>query len=631
MCGIAGFINAGHGKFFDRDLLDRMGAAVTHRGPDGGGVYVDMEAGVGFAHRRLSIIDLSGGHQPMTNEDESIWIVFNGEIYNFQELRDELQAKGYRFKSRSDTEVIIRAYEAYGVDSFRRLNGIFAFALHDKKSRKVILVRDPYGVKPLYYHTGNARLSFGSEIKSILCDPTIERRVNLEALDNFLALRYSPSPDTMFAGIKKLEPGHMLEISDRCVGKPTHFIVERPIAKNISEVDAIDEYKRLLRAAVKRQMISDVPVGLFLSGGVDSAVLGKLMMEEGGGRRIKTFTIGFPGEGDFNELADARETARLIGSDHQELTIGAKEYMEFFCRSFEVVEEPISETTISALYYVSKRASQDLKVVLAGQGADEPMGGYHRYIGVSFIQQYGALIKLLAPLIRLLPRNERMKQAASVVRYKDTLDQLMAVYSIFEKRSREAMYADEFQSLITRKTPERLAELLGQADRLPDMLSKIMFIDTRMSLPDDLLLFNDKVTMANSLEMRVPFLDHDLVAFIDTLPASLKLRGTIGKYVHKQAAKDLVPQEIIHRKKRGFQTPMDDWLQDRLADRAKELFEEKDSACRKYFRMEPIQQLITAHKERRQNNQKRLYALLSFELWHRTWMDGSRNLNISLT
>lgn len=623
MCGIAGFFNVSKSVRFDSELLKRMGDAVTHRGPDGDGLFTDADAGVGLAHRRLSIIDLSGGHQPMTNEDQSLWIIFNGEIYNFQELREELLSKGYRFKTRSDTEVILKLYEVYGADSFRRLNGIFALAIYDKKLRKVVLARDPFGVKPLYYHDNGARISFGSEIKSILCDPSVERKVNLSALDHFLSFRYSPSPDTMFEGIKKLSPGHMLEITSQGAGVSRYFLTERPATKNISEADAVQEYKRLLRASVKRQMISDVPVGLFLSGGVDSAVLGKLMAEEGGARKIKTFTIGFPGKGDFNELDDARETAKLIGSEHQELTIGAKEYMDFFSRSFEVVEEPISETTISALYYVAKRASQDLKVVLAGQGADEPMGGYQRYTGISYIEKYGALIKLLGPIIRQLPRNDRMKQAAAVVRYSGDLDQLIAVYSIFEKKYRQSLYTDEFKALSQAQAPERLKELLSQAQGLPDMLSKAMFIDTRMSLPDDLLLFNDKVTMANSLEMRVPFLDHELVAFIDTLPAGLKLRGSVGKYVHKQAAKEWLPKEIIYRKKRGFQTPMDEWLQDKLADRAKALFEEKDSACRRYFRMETIQNLIAAHKSRKQNNQKRLYALLSFEMWHRTWINKS--------
>jgi asparagine synthase (glutamine-hydrolysing) len=619
MCGIAGFVNKSSSSEFGEDLLRRMGDLIAHRGPDAEGFLADRANGVGLANRRLSIIDIAGGSQPMANEDESIWITYNGEIYNFRELKNELEARGRKFKTHSDTEVVLRTYEEFGTDAFAKLNGIFAFAIYDKRNKKVVIVRDPFGVKPLYYFENSAKVLFGSEIRSIHADPSVERAVDANALNEFITFRYNPSPNTLFAGVRKLAPGHFVEIMRDGCSQPRSYLPEcRPTVSSIDENEAIEEYRRLLSAAVKRQMISDVPLGLFLSGGVDSAAIGRLMMNESD-RPISTYTVGFPGKGDFNELADARATVRVLGSEHHELTIGSREYLEFFARSFEVIEEPIAETSVSALYYLSRRAAQDVKVVLAGQGADEPMGGYHRYLGMEYIEKYGPLVAAAKPFVRFLPRNDRVKQAAYVAGHRTKMDRLMAVYSIYRPEQRKALLSA--RSANGNQIPDRLRELASEAGGLPDLLSKMMYIDTRMSLADDLLLFNDKVTMANSLEMRVPFLDLELVAFLETLPANLKVRGTVRKYIHKRAVEAWLPREIIHRKKRGFQTPMDEWLQSDLADAAKQLFEEKDSACRRYFNIGYVNELIEAHRRRRENHQRRLYALLCLELWHRSWID----------
>lgn len=618
MCGIAGFVNK-HTRTFDENLLHQMAGVIEHRGPDGEGFYADKERGIGLANRRLSIIDIEGGAQPISNGDRSIWITYNGEIYNFPELKKELEGKGKRFRTRSDTEVILRAYEVYGTAAFAKLNGIFGLAIYDKDLGKVFVARDPFGVKPIYYVDDNDKTIFGSEIRSILCDDGVERRLNVDALDEFLTFRYNPSPNTLFDEIKKLAPGHFIEITNAsCSHQKSYLPNTRPSIAPIDESEAIDEYRRLLHAAVKRQMISDVPIGLFLSGGVDSASIGKLMIDESSSQ-IKTYTVGFSGKGDFNELDDARVTAKLLGSDHNETIIDDHEYLNVFARSFEMIEEPIAETSVSALYYLSRRAAEDVKVVLAGQGADEPMGGYHRYLGIALIQKYGPLIKAASPVANLLPRAGRVKQAAAVARFSDDAGRLIAAYSIFtpEQRSRLAPSLSRNGRMET----ARLTELLDSAGDLPDLLSKTMYIDTRMSLADDLLLFNDKITMANSLEMRVPFLDLELVAFLESLPPNLKVRGTTRKYIHKKAVEAWLPQEIVHRKKRGFQTPMDTWLQNDLASAAQALFEQHDSACRRYFDLAFIREMIAAHKKRREDHQKRLYALLCFELWHRTWID----------
>ena len=326
-------------------------------------------------------------------------------------------------------------------------------------------------------------------------------------------------------------------------------------------------------------------------------------------------------KGDYNELADAAETSRLLGSDHREITIGAGEYLEFFARSFEVIEEPIAETSVSALYYLRRCAAEDVKVVLAGQGADEPMGGYHRHLGVSLIEKHRFLVRGLSPLIRLLPRNERVKQAAFAASQTTEMDRLIAVYSVFTPEQKRKLLRSVSTNGV--RYPKRFTELFDEANNLSDLLSKSMYIDTRMSLADDLLLFNDKVTMSNSLEMRVPFLDHELVAFLETLPSQFKVRGTTRKYIHKRAVEAWLPREIVHRKKRGFQTPMDKWLQRDLAASAMRLFQEKHSACRRYFDLGFINSMVESHRARREDHQKRIYALLCLELWHRFWIDGA--------
>lgn len=616
MCGIAGFVNKS-ANAFDESLLHRMAAAITHRGPDGEGYFCDRENGVGLANRRLSIIDIAGGSQPMLNDDESLCITYNGEIYNFRELRTQLESKGRVFNTGSDTEVVLRAYETYGIEAFAKLNGIFGLAIYDKRRNVVVLARDPFGVKPVYYFEGPNKTLFGSEIKAIFTDHSLERAVDIDLLDEFITFRYNPSPNTLFRGVKKLAPGHCVEITaNGCSGQSSYVPEALPAVQEISERDAIEQYRELLRSAVRRQMVSDVPIGLFLSGGVDSAAIGKLMSDESP-MPIKTYTVGFPGKGDFNELDDARKTAEMLGSEHHEITIDAKRYLDFFARSFAVIEEPIAETSVSALYYLSQRASEDVKVVLAGQGADEPLGGYHRHLGVAFIEKYRPLIAAASPLVKMLPRNDRAKQAAYVASQKDEIGRLMAVYSIFRPDQKEQLIRDASRNGV----PARLAGLYHETRKLPDLLGKMMYVDARMSLADDLLLFNDKVTMATSLEMRVPFLDLELMRFVESLPSDLKVRGSVRKYIHKRAVEAWLPAEIVHRKKRGFQTPMDEWLQHDLAASAKRLFSEKDSACRRYFNLDFIDRLIGEHQRRRENHQRRIYALLCFELWHRQWID----------
>lgn len=623
MCGITGIYSAYSGKRIDQSVLTNMCDIITHRGPDEGAIHIDQDHNIGLGHRRLSIIDLSTGGQPMSNASGSIWIVFNGEIYNYPELKNELIAKGHKFRTTSDTEVIIYLYEEYGESAFHRLNGIFAFAIYDKTKKCLVLARDHFGVKPLYYAFHNGDVIFGSEIKTILSNSGFERELDLTALNSFLTFRYNPSPQTLFKNISKLFAGHYLKINANGTSELKSFWKYHPqVDLKISEKDAIAKYQELLEAAVKRQMISDVPVGLLLSGGVDSAAIGYLMgtFSE---KKIRTFTVGFEGKGDFNELEDARSSAKYIGSEHFETYITQKEYLDFFYKSFYYTEEPIAEMTIPALYHVSKLASSHVKVVLAGQGADEPLAGYKRYFGEQQLSKYSQLLSLLPlkQLAQVFPRDESLRRAAYASQFTNELERFLAIYTIFTPEQKSHLLNKDVITRVKNTDLELISRLYDQARGLKDSLSKILFIDTRKTLADNLLLFGDKITMANSLEMRVPFLDVELIKFIESLPSGMKLRRGVHKYIHKVAVKKWLPDEIIYRKKRGFSTPMDSWLQNDFAKEAKNMLNDPGSASKKYFNIEYINHMLDAHQNRKQNFQKNIFALLSFEIWHKTFFE----------
>lgn len=625
MCGITGVFNFGSRKPVDKDQLKMMCDILVHRGPDEEGIYLDEINGVGLGHRRLSIIDLSSGQQPMSDSNKSIWITYNGEIYNYPELKSELIAKGHKFLTNSDTEVILYLYKEFGEKGFHRLNGIFAFAIYDKSAGTIILARDHFGVKPLYYTITNDKLIFSSEIKSILLEPSIRKEIDFEALNSFLTFRFNPAPQTLFRGIKKLPQGNYLKVN--LLGQvklDTYWEYIPATNQAISEQEAIYEYQTQLENAVKRQIISDVPVGLLLSGGIDSAVIGKLMQNYSK-EKIKTFTIGFEGNGEFNELVDAKVTAKFIDSEHYEITISQQEYMDFFSKSFYYTEEPVAYTTIPALYYVSKLASEHVKVVLAGQGADEPLAGYKRYFGEKYLNLLYPYVSLLPieTLSKLLPRNERVKRAAFASQFSNQIEKFLAIHTIFTPDQKAHLLKDELKTLITNNDIDVVKSLYDKSCNLTDSLSKLLFIDTRLSLPDNLLLFGDKMSMANSLEMRVPFLDVELIKFLETLPSKFKLKGFTHKYLHKKALAKWLPQSIVKRTKRGFSTPMDNWLQNDLSTTAKELFNEKNSAAREFFNIRYIDRMIELHQAKRENYVRHLFAILSFELWYRQFFQSS--------
>lgn len=621
MCGIAGqFYYQSHSRVSFDDLY-AMSSAIAHRGPDDDGFYISNDAICGLGHRRLSIIDLHAGKQPIHNEDNTKHIIFNGEIYNYKELKEWLIKCGHKFYTNTDTEVILHLYEEEGVECFKHLNGVYAIAIYDETKQTLVLARDVFGVKPLYYSDKEGVISFGSEIKTLLANRNDTPELNYGALGTFLTYRFNPAPQTLISGVNKLKAGTILIA--QCNREPRIQPIEQRTPntfEHISYDEAEREYRRLLASAVERQMMSDVPVGLLLSGGIDSAVIGKLMREYTDSP-VNSYTIGFEGSGDYNELNDARRSSQLLGTHHHELTIGAKEYMDFFARSFYYSEEPIAMTTIPAMYYVSKLASNDVKVVLAGQGADEPLAGYDRYYGESLLSKHSALLKLLplSTLAKVLPRNEKIRRLIHAMQYSSENARFRGIHTIFTEDEKQKL----FQPMALSKSNEYkdyiIEHILANTHGLVDSLSRLLYLDSRLSLPDNLLLFNDKMSMANSIELRVPFLDIPLMNFLESLPSSMKLRGRAGKYIHKNAAEKWLPKEIIQRKKRGFSTPMDEWMQGDFSVVIKDLFNKTDSGVKEYFNIEVINQLIDEHTSKQANNQRKLFALVSFELWHRTF------------
>lgn len=623
MCGICGiFDQSGHP--INPATLDRMTASIRHRGPDGDGLYVDREIGLG--HRRLSIIDLGGGAQPIANEDDTLQIVFNGEIYNFVELRKELEGFGHQFRTRSDTEVIVHAYEQWGVDCVKRFNGMFVFAIWNTRLRELFLARDHLGIKPLYYVKAGDRLLFASEIKALLQDPQCPREVDHEALAELFTFRYVPSPKTLFNKILKLPPGHWMRARKSGVEIQRYWNWVPQVRKKWREADLIEEYQTLLEDAVRLQLRSDVPLGLFLSSGVDSGVLLAIMSAHSSGP-VHTFTIGFQGGEKTNEVEDAKRMARMFGAEHHFQMLAPEDYVNYYDRYMNDLEEPVGNETAAAFYFVSQLTSRKVKVALTGQGADEPWAGYDRYKGIKMSSVYsrmpGVFTRNIAPLVAQLPgRMERLKRGVGSLSEPDMLTRFAKVYSffsadmkaqLFRGALKEGFEADHYGAR------QALARLQSDVKEL-DPLTQMLYIDTRANLPDDLLMVGDKTSMANSLEARVPFLDVRLVEFIESLPAKMKLNGFSGKYLHKKACEKWLPKQIVYRKKKGFANPIEDWFRVRMRPFVEECLLSRDSSMALYFDQNYIRQILELDRSGQQQYRRHIYLLVSLELWHRAFM-----------
>jgi asparagine synthase (glutamine-hydrolysing) len=624
MCGICGIFDL-RGNPINRETLARMNSVMRHRGPDGEGELVDREVGLG--HRRLSIIDLGGGAQPIGNEDGNIQIVFNGEIYNFIELREELKKAGHLFRTQSDTEVIVHAYEEWGGDCVKRFNGMFAFAIWDRRKRELFLARDHLGIKPLYYVSvgSGSRLLFASEIKALMQDPACPCEVDVEALAELFTFRYVPSPKTLFKGIFKLLPGHSMLCTSSGIETKRFWNWVPQLRTKWREEELVEEYQTLLEDAVRLQLRSDVPLGLFLSSGVDSGALLAIMCKYASGP-VETFTIGFEGGEKTNEVEDASDTARRYGANHYHRIVGSRDYETYYERYMQDLEEPVGHEPAAAFYFVSKITSERVKVALTGQGADEPWAGYDRYKGVKLSTVYSRLPRaitggLAAGMARVPGRMERLKRGVASLGEPDMLTRFTKVYSFFSAEMKDRLYRGSLKESFcvdpygTRRALSRLQSDVKHLDPLTQML----YIDTRANLPDDLLMVADKTSMANSLEVRVPFLDYRLIEFIESLPPQLKLHGLTGKYLHKKAMLKWLPREVVYRKKKGFAHPIARWLRTSMRPLVEDCLLSSDSFAARYFDQSYIRQMLERDRQGKEQYMRHIYLLLSVELWRRAF------------
>src|SRR3954470_16658928 len=629
MCGIAGFADRDRGDGFaparseaEFGLVHRMCEVIRHRGPDDEGIHV--EPGVGLGMRRLSIIDLSTGQQPIHNEDRSLWLVFNGEIYNYRELRTELEAAGHAFYTSSDTEVIVHAYEQWGEGAFARLRGMFGIGLWDRPRRTLLLVRDRSGIKPLHYTERNGRLYFGSEIKSLLAAGAVDRDIDLQALDHYLSFLYVPRDGSIFRNVRKLPPGHLLRWRDGRAELSKYWEVDAAEPFEGSADEAASALRGILSDAVRSHMISDVPLGAFLSGGVDSSVVVGLMAEASP-KAVQTFAIGFD-EPQFDELEHARTVAQHFGTEHHEFVV-RPDGLSILDRLIEHFDEPFADSSAIPTWYVSEIARRHVTVVLSGDGGDELFGGYDRYLPHPRVAQFD---RLAPPGARaaagtvwpLLPHGARGKNFLRHVsrtddgRYLDSL-------AFFQPDEKEALYTyDVRRRLADWNAENALRERLTRFGSLPAH-SRLMRLDFETYLPEDVLTKVDRMSMAHLIESRVPLLDNDVIEFAATLPATLKIRDGRRKHILKEAVRTLLPDQIIDRKKQGFGVPLGVWFRGGLTDVFSDVLRSTRTRQRGYFEPRFVDRLVHEHLAGRRDHTLRLWQLLVFELWQRQYVDES--------
>jgi asparagine synthase (glutamine-hydrolysing) len=630
MCGICGKLEFDPEARVAPHLVKRMADAIVHRGPDDEGFYVKGQIGLGF--RRLSIIDLGGGHQPLANENDSVWIIFNGEIYNYQELRAELVSKGHIFRTKSDTEVIVHLYEEYGRDCVQKLRGMFAFAIWDSVRKSLFLARDRVGIKPLYYCLGKNFLSFGSEMKAILVDPAVRREINPAMIDRFLTYYYSPGSETMFRNVFKLDPGHWLAVQDGKIQIQCYWDLEFQAGDNHESPETLEQQLGdLLDQSVQLHMISDVPVGFLLSGGVDSTAMLSLASKKTD-KPISSYTVGFssPGPGLVDERPFARMAAGKFGSRHHEISISAQEFASFLPEYVRYMEEPVCEPAAVALYYVSKLARQHVKVLISGEGGDEAFAGYHNYMYMFWFEKMkNALGPLRNPIGRGLEMVGRVSDSRVLKKYaplisshldETYLGRTSTPFQYFN-RIPSHIYSAEMERSVNKTQSVNVARNLISRQAGHGVLDKMMYVDTKIWLPDDLLIKADRMTMANSIELRVPFLDHKVLEFAARLPRNQKVRGWKMKYLLKKAMGKHVPSEILNRRKVGFPVPYVKWLKDDLKDLFADILLDSKSISRGYFRKAAVQELFERNS-RSNPYSAEIFSLVVLELWHRTFMDG---------
>jgi asparagine synthase (glutamine-hydrolysing) len=619
MCGICGQFNFASDTRVEPTTVRHMTDTIAHRGPDDEGYFVSGPVGLGF--RRLSIIDLAGGHQPMFDAERSVCVVFNGEIYNYKELRVELESCGHRFRTNCDTEVIVYGYKEWGTDLLNHLNGMFGLAIWDLRNKRLVVARDAMGIKLIYYRLSNGGFTFGSEIRAVLAAEESRPEVDPVALNMFLRFRYTPSPLTIFRGIRKLASGTLLVLEGgQCREERWYNYVPQPFSTRKNDKEATQELLELYRAAVKRHLLSDVPVGILLSGGLDSGLLLALMNEQGG--PWPAYTIGYGEAFEDDELADAAETASILGARHITIKLDQEEFERSLPKIVECLEEPIAASSIVPMYFVSERARRDVKVALIGQGPDELFGGYKRHLGVHYGEWWrwlpASLRSSVGFAIDRLPRNETLKRGVSSLGTEDRLKRYQDVFSLAPAQVIDGLFQDDLRP---RRQDHELVDywraLLPQIKHL-DELGGFQLLEIRSSLPDELLMYADKLSMAHSLEARVPYLDRTVVEYVQQLGADFKIRNRTRKWLHRQVCQSYLPSRILKRKKRGFAVNVvDQWFHSSVKGKFSELLLDENSLIFELLKPEPVRKLLQSHRSRRQDNHKLLFSLVMFEQWLR--------------
>lgn len=620
MCGICGQYNFKNNEPINREVIERMTNTMVHRGPDDEGFYISGPLGLGF--RRLSIIDLQGGHQPMSDKERSVWIVFNGEIYNFPELRRELEGFGHVFQTKSDTEVIIHGYKQWGEDVFNHLNGMFGLAIWDEKKKKLIIARDAMGIKLVYYKIESGSVYFGSETHAILADKGQKPEIDPVSLNLFLRYRYTPSPLTLFKGIKKLAAGTMIIFENGTTRLERWYKYKpKPFSPMKTEIEAKEELLEIYKRAIKRHLLSDVPVGLLLSGGIDSGLLLGLMNLNGS--NWPTFTVGYGKSFKHDELIDAAKTAEIFSAKHASIELSREFFESALPKIVSFLEEPIASSSIIPMYFVCKRARQDVKVALVGQGPDELFGGYKRHLGVRYGESWRKLPKWIKTpinnIINALPRNETLKRAAYSLDVSDRMKRYQQVFSIMPEETIDSLFHEGILPPDAGDTILKCWNGLGYLMENTDELGGFQFLEIRSSLPDELLMYADKLSMAHALEVRVPYLDREIVEYVQRLSADFKVRNGSRKWLHKRVCRDFLPKEIIKRKKRGFAVNVvDEWFHSSVNSKMDALFLDDNSLMYNYLQPVYTQKLHSDHVSGKNDNHKILFSLVVFEEWLRS-------------
>jgi asparagine synthase (glutamine-hydrolysing) len=623
MCGITGIVRR-DGAQIDRELLQRMNDAIRHRGPDEDGYY--LNDGVGLAMRRLAIIDLKSGQQPIHNADATAWIVYNGEIYNYRELRKKLEALGHRFYTDSDTEAVVHAYDEYGTDCPRHLRGMFALAIWNERDKSLFLARDRVGKKPLLYSERNGQLIFGSEFTALLAHPDVSREIDHEAIHYYLSFLCVPAPLTAYQSIRKLEPGHWLLWRDGEIKTERYWQLDFSNKIDISEAEAGERVVELLREAVRVRLMSEVPLGAFLSGGIDSSAVVALMAQESS-ERVKTFSIGFE-EQDFSELHHARRVAEFVGSDHHEFIV-KPDAMEILPTLVEHYGEPYADSSAIPSYYVSRETRRYVTVALNGDGGDECFAGYARYAAMHVSQRYFNLLPagVLANVAKAIPRvqsrtsllgkGKRFLNAASLT----PVQRYFRWISAFDEHAKRDLYSQELRRQTAGFSAIDILQPWFARANGAGIIDASLLTDTMTYLPNDLLVKMDIASMTVSLEARSPFLDHHLMEFAASLPEKLKLRGITTKYLLKRILKELVPEENLTRAKMGFGVPIGHWFRGTMQSFLRETLLSEKALSRGLFQPDKVRQVIEQHVEGKINHEHRLWTLLMLELWFQRFID----------